>query len=125
MKELIINIKNMAKNNRGLLFAMIALLASSIVFIIITLTNIRPSNLQIKYRYVNFGEGFYDNMWYYLYAFPIVGALFGIFHLPLAIKTYSRKNTTFTAILIGVSFLLLFMSFFVTSKLFGINEGLI
>jgi|GEM_PF-2553742 len=121
MKEILTSFKDLASNNRKLLVAMIFLFVASVVFVVIAIINIQPSNIQIPVRQTgHLGDGFYFAHWYYLYTFPFLGIVFGVLHNILAAKIYGKKGAQIAAIFVAVTFVLLLVTVITMARIFSL-----
>jgi hypothetical protein len=97
-------------SDRAVLIALIALIASSLIFTIIVGLNIHPGELQVNTHYTAFGiENFYRTPWYYLLSFVGFGLLIGVGHSVIALKLFS-KSRDFALMFLWLSVVLLGIS---------------
>jgi hypothetical protein len=121
MKDIITGIKEIAKNDHKVLIGIILVLLSSSVFIVMSLTNVKPSNLQVVFRYASLGENYYNSAWYYLYTFPFLGVVLGLLHNLLTVKVYTKKGSTVALWFVGSGIILLLLTVITMSKILGLQ----
>ncbi|MDR0591326.1 MAG: hypothetical protein LBG75_02090 [Candidatus Nomurabacteria bacterium] len=122
MKEVIEGFKDIIENHKAILAAMVLLLILSLIAVAILIIGIQPSNLQVWFRYANFGESFYREKWTYFIVF-IVGALtVGVLNNMIAAKLYVLRGRIPAIVLLLVSIFLVLFMLFVSFSIFGINR---
>lgn len=89
--------REVSRKQRGLMIAMIALLAMSVVFLIFSLTMLRPQNTVVIVGYGDvYGEiaglsgGYRRDSWMNMLAFPALAVIFGVVHNFIALRVYRK-----------------------------------
>lgn len=102
----------------------IAIWVLFIIFIIattiITLLQLRPSDLNVAVRYTAYGPThIYNDAWYYLSSFLLFLIGLGVLHSLIAIKLYDQKGPGFAKYFISLSLIVvLIASFFINYVMF-------
>ena len=87
--------------DRSFLFLSVSLILAGLIYCLIVLFGIQPSDAQVYSRYTGFGERhFYRDHWQYLILFAAFGAIVVTAHLALMIKLHNLGRRQ-TAMLIG------------------------
>lgn len=101
------------------MIAMIALLVMSVVFLIFSLTMLRPQNTVVIVGYGDvYGEiagisgGYRRDSWMNMLAFPALALIYGLLHNVMIMKVY-RKYGRDTAMMVAVASVLLVIGTFV------------
>ncbi len=89
--------REVSRKQRGLMIAMIALLVMSVVFLIFSLTMLRPQNTVVIVGYGDvYGEiaglsgGYRRDSWMNMLAFPALAVIFGVVHNFIALRVYRK-----------------------------------
>ena len=89
--------REVSRKQRGLMIAMIALLVMSVVFLIFSLTMLRPQNTVVIVGYGDvYGEiaglsgGDRRDSWMNMLAFPALAVIFGVVHNFIALRVYRK-----------------------------------
>ncbi|MDR1033003.1 MAG: hypothetical protein LBL84_03265 [Candidatus Nomurabacteria bacterium] len=122
MKEYIDNFKDITKNHKPVLVTMIALLLVSLLAMVILAFGIHPSNLQVWFRYANFGESFYRTNWIYLATFIVELFIIGVANNIIAIKLTASKGRVLALAFLATSIFLVIFTLIVALNVFGINR---
>lgn len=105
------NIKENAKfilADRGYLTAVVALLAMTLVIILIGAANIRPSELQVPVRYTSYGiTNFYRDKWYYLISLVLFAVAMSVMHMLISLKLYTVKGRGLAVSFVWLSVIML------------------
>ena len=123
MKELIENFKLTAKD-KGVLAGMIGLLVMSVALIVTVAVNVKVSSLQIWFRYVSFGENYYNEKWYYMLVFAGMGVITGVLHVMLTAKIFANKGRGMAILFLAVSVMVVALTFMTLGRILDINEGI-
>ena len=122
MKEYINNFKDIIHNHKSVLAAIVVLLTVSLIASLILLLGIQPSNLQVWFRYANFGESFYHTDWAYLISFIVEVIIIAVVNSVVAIKLTASKGKVLSLAFLVISIFLVIFTLFVAINLFGINK---
>ena len=77
--------------------------------------SLRPSDLQVAVHYTAYGEtNFYREKWYYLLSFIAFGVIVAAAHITLTAKIYLQGRRPLALLFLGLSFLLLLITWFIT-----------
>ncbi len=105
--------REVCRKQKTLMMTMIALLVMSAIFLIFSLTALRPQNTVVVVRYgdvygdlVGVTGGYQRDSWLNMLTFPILALVFGLVHNVLALRVY-RKYGRDTAMLVVVMSMLL------------------
>ena len=108
------------------MIAMIALLVMSVVFLIFSLTMLRPQNTVVIVGYGDvYGEiaglsgGYRRDSWMNMLAFPILAVVFGLLHNLLALRVYRKYGKVPALMLVYATMLLVVGAFVVILRLLG------
>lgn len=89
--------REVSRKQRGLMIAMIVLLVMSVVFLIFSLTMLRPQNTVVIVGYGDvYGEiaglsgGYRRDSWMNVLAFPALAVIFGVVHNFIALRVYRK-----------------------------------
>ncbi|MDR0397713.1 MAG: hypothetical protein LBH36_00820 [Candidatus Nomurabacteria bacterium] len=122
VREYINNFKDIVKNHKSILIAMVALFLVSLVAVVILLLNIHPSNLQVWFRYANFGESFYRTNWIYFVSFVVEIFIVCVANNLIAIKFTASKGKVMSLAFLVASIFIVIFTLIVAINLFGINK---
>lgn len=118
--------KEVVRKQRGLMIAMIVLLAMSVVLLIFALVTIRPQGAVVIVGYGDvYGEiaglsgGYRRDSWLNMLAFPLLAVLFGFVHNLLALRVYRKYGKTPALMLVYATMLLVVGTFVVILRLLG------
>ena len=115
MKTTFTNSLKTILNDRLLTVLLLVFLLGCIAYCIFVGTSLRPSDLQVAIHYTVYGEtNFYREKWFYLLSFVVFGLLVGVMHSVLATKIYLQGHRPLAILFLGVSFLVLFVAWFIT-----------
>lgn len=94
---------------------LIAFIVACAAYCVSVAVSLHVSDLQIAVHYTAFGgTNFYREKWYYLLSFIGLGIVLAIAHSAIAIKLYAQERRQITLLFIGLSYLLLFITWVLT-----------
>lgn len=83
--------------------------------------SLRPSDLQVAVHYTAYGEtNFYREKWYYLLTFVALGLIVAFTHTTLTVKLYMQGRRQIALLFLGLSFLLLMITWIITRSILKI-----
>ena len=105
--------REIVREQKGLLAAMIGLMAMSLILLVIALVTLRPQTAVVITGYGDvYGElagltgGYRRESWLNMLAFPILALLFGVVHNFLAVRVYQKYGRDAALVLVVVTMLL-------------------
>ena len=105
--------REIVREQKGLLAAMIGLMAMSLILLVIALVTLRPQTTVVITGYGDvYGElagltgGYRRESWLNMLAFPILALLFGVVHNFLAVRVYQKYGRDAALVLVVVTMLL-------------------
>ena len=118
--------REIVREQKGLLAAMIGLLAMSLILLVIALVTLRPQTTVVITGYGDvYGElagltgGYRRESWLNMLAFPILALLFGVVHNFLAVRVYQKYGRDAALVLVVVTLLLVVATALVIFRLLG------
>ena len=118
--------REIVREQKGLLAAMIGLLAMSLILLVIALVTLRPQTTVVITGYGDvYGElagltgGYRRESWLNMLAFPILALLFGVVHNFLAVRVYQKYGRDAALVLVVVTALLVVATALVIFRLLG------
>ena len=118
--------REIVREQKGLLAAMIGLLAMSLILLVIALVTLRPQTTVVITGYGDvYGElagltgGYRRESWLNMLAFPILALLFGVVHNFLAVRVYQKYGRDAALVLVVVTMLLVMATALVIFRLLG------
>lgn len=118
--------REIARKQKGLMIAMIALAAMSLALLIFSLVTLRPQNTVVIVGYGDvYGEiagltgGYRRDSWLNMLAFPILAIVFGVVHNVIAMRVYQKYGKNTALMIIAMTMLLIFGTFVVILRLLG------
>lgn len=79
-----------------------------IVLFVLSVLNIKPSDLQIHTRYTSFGvTHFYTDQWLYLFNFLVFNIIFSFFYLIISIKAFFVRGLGAARALVALGIVML------------------
>lgn len=118
--------REIVREQKGLLAAMIGLLAMSLILLVIALVTLRPQTTVVITGYGDvYGElagltgGYRRESWLNMLAFPILALLFGVVHNFLAVRVYQKYGRDAALVLVVVTMLLVVATALVIFRLLG------
>ena len=107
--------REIVREQKGLLAAMIGLLAMSLILLVIALVTLRPQTTVVITGYGDvYGElagltgGYRRESWLNMLAFPILALLFGVVHNFLAVRVYQKYGRDAALVLVVATALVIF-----------------
>ena len=118
--------REIVREQKGLLAAMIGLMAMSLILLVIALVTLRPQETVVITGYGDvYGElagltgGYRRESWLNMLAFPILALLFGVVHNFLAVRVYQKYGRDAALVLVVVTMLLVVATALVIFRLLG------
>lgn len=118
--------REIVREQKGLLAAMIGLAAMSLILLVIALVTLRPQTTVVITGYGDvYGElagltgGYRRESWLNMLAFPILALLFGVVHNFLAVRVYQKYGRDAALVLVVVTMLLVVATVLVIFRLLG------
>lgn len=118
--------REIVREQKGLLAAMIGLLVMSLILLVIALVTLRPQTTVVITGYGDvYGElagltgGYRRESWLNMLAFPILALLFGVVHNFLAVRVYQKYGRDAALVLVVVTMLLVVATALVIFRLLG------
>ena len=118
--------REIVREQKGLLAAMIGLMAMSLILLVIALVMLRPQTTVVITGYGDvYGElagltgGYRRESWLNMLAFPILALLFGVVHNFLAVRVYQKYGRDAALVLVVVTMLLVVATALVIFRLLG------
>ena len=118
--------REIVREQKGLLAAMIGLMAISLILLVIALVTLRPQTTVVITGYGDvYGElagltgGYRRESWLNMLAFPILALLFGVVHNFLAVRVYQKYGRDAALVLVVVTMLLVVATALVIFRLLG------
>ena len=118
--------REIVREQKGLLAAMIGLAAMSLILLVIALVTLRPQTTVVITGYGDvYGElagltgGYRRESWLNMLAFPILALLFGVVHNFLAVRVYRKYGRDAALVLVVVTMLLVVATALVIFRLLG------
>lgn len=118
--------REIVREQKGLLMAMIGLMAMSLILLVIALVTLRPQTTVVITGYGDvYGElagltgGYRRESWLNMLAFPILALLFGVVHNFLAVRVYQKYGRDAALVLVVVTMLLVVATALVIFRLLG------
>lgn len=118
--------REIVREQKGLLAAMIGLMAMSLILLVIALVTLRPQTAVVITGYGDvYGElagltgGYRRESWLNMLAFPILALLFGVVHNFLAVRVYQKYGRDAALVLVVVTMLLVVATALVIFRLLG------
>lgn len=100
------------RGDRTLMFFVSAIVLLAAFFVIYTLTQIRPSDIQVVSHYTGLGEThFYKQQWYTLYGLPLFGLFVALANVSLMIKMFLLDRRDFSILIGWLTIVLLIIAF--------------
>ena len=103
--------------DRAVFALIISVFMLAAALVIVVILNIRSPFPPFWSRYADFGERYYKGTQYYRSVFIISGLIVGFIHNALAIQLYSHKNRRWAIWLLGLSLLIMVISFVVLIRM--------
>ncbi len=105
--------REVCRNHKGLLIAMIGLAVLAVVMLIVSLVTIKPQSTVVIVGYGDvYGElaglsgGYRRESWLNMLAFPVLAVVFGVLHNLIALRVY-RKYGRDTALVVVIATMLM------------------
>lgn len=118
--------REIVREQKGLLAAMIGIMAMSLILLVIALVTLRPQTTVVITGYGDvYGElagltgGYRRESWLNMLAFPILALLFGVVHNFLAVRVYQKYGRDAALVLVVVTMLLVVATMLVIFRLLG------
>lgn len=118
--------REIVREQKGLLAAMIGLAAMSLILLVIALVTLRPQATVVITGYGDvYGElagltgGYRRESWLNMLAFPILALLFGVVHNFLAVRVYQKYGRDAALVLVVMTMLLVVATVLVIFRLLG------
>lgn len=118
--------REIVREQKGLLAAMIGIMAMSLILLVIALVTLRPQTTVVITGYGDvYGElagltgGYRRESWLNMLAFPILALLFGVVHNFLAVRVYQKYGRDAALVLVVVTMLLVVATALVIFRLLG------
>lgn len=118
--------REIVREQKGLLAAMIGLMVMSLILLVIALVTLRPQTTVVITGYGDvYGElagltgGYRRESWLNMLAFPILALLFGVVHNFLAVRVYQKYGRDAALVLVVVTMLLVVATVLVIFRLLG------
>ena len=134
MKKLVEHVKKIYAEDKGLFFAVVALILMGIVLLIVSVTNLSPEAAVVKTGYSDIGSyqggewtemqaagGYRDGSWTSMLTFGVIAVILGIVHPLIAIKLYSKRGSGMALTLTFLSMFLIVLARVVLGRL--LREG--
>lgn len=134
MKKLVEHVKKIYAEDKGLFFALVALILMGIVLLIVSVTNLSPEAAVVKTGYSDIGSyqggewtemqaagGYRDGSWTSMLTFGVIAVILGIVHPLIAIKLYSKRGSGMALTLTFLSMFLIVLARVVLGRL--LREG--
>lgn len=110
-----------AIRDRAFLFVWAVLLVMALVFTVMLLYRITPSDIQIPVRYSSFGvTNLYTDRWYYLLGFIAAAVISFVAHSMIALKLYAQKGRGLALPFMWLSVGIFVITFFIVFALFRV-----
>ena len=118
--------REIVREQKGLLAAMIGLMVMSLVLLVIALVTLRPQETVVITGYGDvYGEfagltgGYRRASWLNMLAFPILALLFGVVHNVLAVRIYRKYGRDAALVWVGLTMLMVVATVVVLFRLLG------
>ena len=118
--------REIVREQKGLLAAMIGLAVLSLVLLVIALVTLRPPETVVITGYGDvYGEfagltgGYRRASWLNMLAFPILALLFGVVHNVLAVRIYRKYGRDAALVWVGLTMLMVVATVVVLFRLLG------
>ena len=118
--------REIVREQKGLLAAMIGLAVLSLVLLVIALVTLRPQETVVITGYGDvYGEfagltgGYRRASWLNMLAFPILALLFGVVHNVLAVRIYRKYGRDAALVWVGLTMLMAVATVVVLFRLLG------
>lgn len=123
-RELIKTSLKATLNDRPYISLIGLVIATCVVYCLVTILNIHPSDVVVYTRYTSFGEvHFYKDHWQYLLNFVAFGLIIAVGHTGIMIKLHNMGRRQ-TGILVGwFGFTLLLITFAYTLSIIGLGHA--
>ena len=115
LKNLLVRI---FKEDKTIIYFMIANFLLSVVLFVTGVVNLSPNSAVVKIAYGDVG-GYVDGKWTDMIAFPLMAVLFGVIHDVLALRIYEKYGKNVTIVFIAMTMLLIIGAMFVLLRLLG------
>ncbi len=112
--------KKIYQTEHFMLVLMVINVVASIALIIFSLINLNPASSVVKIGYGDIG-GYRDGNWTDMIAFPLLGLLFGVLHIFIALKIYHKRGAGMTKFFLITTTTLILGAFVVLIRL--LKEG--
>jgi len=115
MKVEFINTAKMVLADRLMTVITAVFVLSCVAYCIYVGISLHPSDLQVAVHYTVYGQtNFYRDKWYYLMTFIVFGACLAVVHTLLTAKMYAQGRRQIALLFVGLSYLILAITWFVT-----------
>lgn len=124
--------KEIYKEHKGLFGGMIFLMIISLVFLVFSLVNLRPTSASVNTGYGDFGSfaggdlvemqnggGYRTGKWVTMLIFPVFAIIVGVMHSLVAMRLYERRGEGIAKAFVGISVMLIVMAFIILVRLLG------
>ncbi len=118
MKNFKEDLKNIYQSERSILVFMAINVILSFALMLFGMINLNPGSSVIKIGYGDIG-GYRDGVWTELFAFVLLGLIFGVFHNLIAFKVFHKRGAGMTKFFLVITMVLTFGSFVVLGRLLG------
>ena len=118
--------REVCRQQKGLMAAMIILAVLSVILLIFALTTLRPQNTVVIVGYGDvYGEiagisgGYRRDSWLNMLAFPALAVMYGFVHNLLALRVYRKYGKDAALVMIAATMLLIVGTVVVMFRLLG------
>lgn len=115
-----------SRKQKGLMFAMIALLVLAAIFLVVSLVTLRPQGTVVIVGYGDvYGEmaglsgGYRRDSWLNMLAFPVLAVIFGVVHNVIALRVYRKYGKNMALLVVYATILMIVGAFTILLRLLG------
>ncbi len=119
MKELATDFKTIFKKDRGLFGWMVVQLGLSVWLFLLPILNLAPSKSKVWARYSDINNGYAQSDWYYLISFSVIAVCFGIVHILISARLFSKRGKDIARLFLGVSMAICVIAIHFLSSIIG------
>lgn len=102
MKELREEFKIIAEKDRGLFGWMAVQFLVGLWLFLLAVFNLDPSHPKVWAQYSDINSGYAEYDWWYLWAFALMGLVFGVGHVLIGAKMYKKRGKDVARLFLGV-----------------------
>lgn len=119
MKELASDFKAIYHNDRSVLLLMALSFFGSAFLVFTPLFNLNAAIPKITARYSDISLGYSDGDWWYLLSFSVLGLVFGIVHVFIAARLYTKRSADVSRFFLVISLAMIIIASAFLIKILG------